>query len=310
MGRHRRVTPAAAPAPVSARGHRGSRRKSVIVPVRTGLMGASAAMAMGAVAVASGLIPGPDALGPGLGTGDRLRADGPDLGAGVIPSTSATEPAGHMDRGVSGASRDERRADSPSPTPSDGTGRDGSGSGPAGTSGGQSGGHDHRPGADEPSGPDRTGDARGDEPTPKPTGPSPGGDAGTPSEPEAEAAAEDEVLTLVNKERKKAGCRAVSADNDLAGLAEDFSEDMAERDFFSHIDPDGRNPWIRAGKQDIPDLGGENIARGQADARSVMDTWMHSPGHKANILNCDYRTMGVGTHFADGGPWWTQDFGF
>lgn len=37
---------------------------------------------------------------------------------------------------------------------------------------------------------------------------------------------------------------------------------------------------------------------------------MNSPGHKANILNCEFRTLGVGVYVADGGPWWTQDFGF
>lgn len=41
-----------------------------------------------------------------------------------------------------------------------------------------------------------------------------------------------------------------------------------------------------------------------------MKAWMNSPGHKANILNCEFRTLGVGAYFADGGPWWTQDFGF
>ncbi len=37
---------------------------------------------------------------------------------------------------------------------------------------------------------------------------------------------------------------------------------------------------------------------------------MNSPGHRANILNCDYKTLGVGVHVGAGGPWWTQDFGF
>ncbi|MEK8172713.1 CAP domain-containing protein [Streptomyces sp. M19] len=60
----------------------------------------------------------------------------------------------------------------------------------------------------------------------------------------------------------------------------------------------------------MADLGGENIARGQATAQAVMDSWMNSPGHRANILNCEYRTLGVGAHFAPDGPWWTQDFGF
>jgi uncharacterized protein YkwD len=42
----------------------------------------------------------------------------------------------------------------------------------------------------------------------------------------------------------------------------------------------------------------------------VMEAWMNSEGHRANILNCDFRTLGVGAHFAQGGPWWTQAFGY
>jgi uncharacterized protein YkwD len=85
---------------------------------------------------------------------------------------------------------------------------------------------------------------------------------------------------------------------------------MAARGFFDHTDPDGKSPWDRASAAGISNLGGENIARGQADAQAVMTAWMNSPGHKANILNCDFKTLGVGVHFGAGGPWWTQDFGY
>ncbi len=125
-----------------------------------------------------------------------------------------------------------------------------------------------------------------------------------------EAAAAAEVLRLVNEERAKAGCNAVAANSSLADLASAFSEDMAERGFFDHTDPDGSSPWDRAAKAGITNLGGENIARGQADAAAVMDAWMNSPGHRANILNCDFKTLGVGVHMASGGPWWTQNFGY
>ncbi|WP_140394629.1 CAP domain-containing protein, partial [Streptomyces recifensis] len=119
-----------------------------------------------------------------------------------------------------------------------------------------------------------------------------------------------EVLRLVNVERAKVGCTPVAADSALTGLAEAFSGDMAARDFFDHTDPDGATPWDRAAKAGITGLGGENIARGQSDAAAVMDAWMKSPGHRANILNCDFKTLGVGVHLAPGGPWWTQDFGY
>jgi uncharacterized protein YkwD len=127
---------------------------------------------------------------------------------------------------------------------------------------------------------------------------------------DAETAAEAAILSLVNQERTQTGCRPVRSDPELADLAGDFSQDMAKRDFFDHTDPDGAGPWDRAEELGISNLGGENIARGQPDAQAVMDAWMDSPGHRANILNCDFTTLGVGAHFGADGPWWTQDFGF
>jgi uncharacterized protein YkwD len=125
-----------------------------------------------------------------------------------------------------------------------------------------------------------------------------------------ESAAAAQVLALVNEERAKVGCSAVAANSALTELAQNYSEDMAARGFFDHTDPDGRTPWDRAERAGISNLGGENIARGQADAAAVMDAWMNSPGHRANILNCDFKTLGVGVEFGSGGPWWTQNFGY
>ncbi|MGK5636979.1 CAP domain-containing protein [Streptomyces sp. URMC 126] len=118
------------------------------------------------------------------------------------------------------------------------------------------------------------------------------------------------VVALVNAERAKAGCRPLRADARLTSLAQSMSEDMARRGFFDHTDPDGRSPWDRAARHGVRNLGGENIARGHADAHAVVDAWMRSAGHRRNILNCDYRTLGVGVQRGAGGPWWTQDFGY
>ncbi len=134
-----------------------------------------------------------------------------------------------------------------------------------------------------------------------------------PSAPAAlseESAAAAQVLKLVNEERAKVGCSALAANSALTELAQNYSEDMRARGFFDHTDPDGRTPWDRAEKAGISNLGGENIARGQADAAAVMDAWMNSPGHRANILNCDFKTLGVGVELGSGGPWWTQNFGY
>ncbi|MGW0860433.1 CAP domain-containing protein [Streptomyces sp. NPDC002690] len=144
-------------------------------------------------------------------------------------------------------------------------------------------------------------------PAPAPTSAAPKTEAPASS---AVASARAAVLDLVNQERSKAGCSPVTLSSSLTSLAQSFSQDMAARDFFDHTDPDGDTPWDRAAAAGITNLGGENIARGQADAQAVMDSWMNSEGHRANILNCDYTTLGVGVHIADGGPWWTQDFGF
>ncbi|OMQ16135.1 hypothetical protein A7K94_0204580 [Modestobacter sp. VKM Ac-2676] len=84
---------------------------------------------------------------------------------------------------------------------------------------------------------------------------------------------------------------------------------MRDRDFFSHVDPDGRDPFARARAAGIQSARAENIAYGQPDAAAVMTAWMASPGHRANILNCDLRTLGVGVAAGSGGPWWTQLFG-
>ncbi|MFG2595571.1 sigma-70 family RNA polymerase sigma factor [Streptomyces sp. NPDC048462] len=119
-----------------------------------------------------------------------------------------------------------------------------------------------------------------------------------------------QVVALVNQERAKSGCGPVKEDAQLTDAALRHSEDMAARDFFEHTNPDGADPGRR-----ITDAGyhwstyGENIARGQQTPESVMESWMNSPGHRANILNCSFKDLGVGIHKGSGGPWWTQDFG-
>ncbi|MFI9243215.1 CAP domain-containing protein [Streptomyces sp. NPDC053086] len=147
-------------------------------------------------------------------------------------------------------------------------------------------------------------------PTPSRTATKEPSPASTPVTVPLEATIGAEVLNLVNDERAKAGCSPLAANSALTGLAETFSDDMAARDFFAHTDPEGRTPWDRAAKAGVTGLGGENIARGQADAAAVMTVWMNSAGHRANILNCGFKTLGVGVHFGAGGPWWTQEFGY
>jgi uncharacterized protein YkwD len=136
-----------------------------------------------------------------------------------------------------------------------------------------------------------------------------------PAEPAAPVAAavtaagpEAEVLALVNQQRAAAGCGAVAPDDSLAAVARGHSADMRDRGFFDHINPDGADPFDRAAAAGLA-ARAENIAYGQADAAEVMDAWMNSPGHRANILNCSLTRLGVGVAEGSGGPWWTQLFG-
>ncbi|MER5180075.1 CAP domain-containing protein [Streptomyces sp. NPDC002896] len=282
---------AANPAVNRSGGRSHRRRKRGATPVRTGLLGVSAAVAVGAVAVASGVLPGGDNYRLGGGGSDKVEAAEspselePQGGGSVSADDRETGNTGRgTERSASPSASPSRSSAKPSATPSEKPSAEKTSSGGSGTT--------------PTASPSRTASAGTQQPS-----------SGS-GEQSAESAAEAQVLTLVNKERAEAGCSPVRADSGLAALAEDFSEDMAQRGFFSHTDPDGDTPWDRAEAVGISDLGGENIARGQANAQSVMDAWMNSPGHRANILNCEYKTMGVGTVFGSDGPWWTQDFGF
>jgi RNA polymerase sigma factor (sigma-70 family) len=128
-----------------------------------------------------------------------------------------------------------------------------------------------------------------------------------PSVPSGRAA---QVLALVNKERAAAGCGPLSQDPQLRDAAQGHSDDMAARDFFDHTNPDGDGPGERVTASGYRwSTYGENIAKGQQTPEAVMTSWMNSPGHRANILNCAFEEIGVGIHDGGGGPYWTQNFG-
>ncbi|MFB7131358.1 CAP domain-containing protein [Streptomyces sp. NPDC056237] len=314
MGRHRRSAAAPAaqdPATGDTGRHRGKHHgKRSGASVRTGLVGVSAALAVGAVAVASGLLPGGGTYTNGGSAADRVRTEGaPDLlgqgGSSTAPadrSTAAAE-AGRGTGRTDGPTSAQSRAGSPSSGSPSRTSRPKERANPspstsAPKTGAAEAGKSAAPAASEAS-------------SAAPETSAPSAPAARRSTASATAdSAQAAVLALVNQERAKVGCRPVTADSALTSLAQNFSDDMAARGFFDHTDPDGRTPWDRASKAGVQGLGGENIARGQADAQAVMDSWMNSTGHRANILNCDYKTLGVGVHHGAGGPWWTQDFGF
>jgi uncharacterized protein YkwD len=129
-----------------------------------------------------------------------------------------------------------------------------------------------------------------------------------PPNPAPPAGAVDRVVALVNQERLDAGCGALTVDAKLTAAASAHSTDMADRNYFSHTTPEGVTFDQRIENAGYAAPGGENIAQGQDSADDVMAAWMKSKGHKQNILNCQFTTIGVG--LATDGWYWTQDFGY
>jgi uncharacterized protein YkwD len=122
----------------------------------------------------------------------------------------------------------------------------------------------------------------------------------------------DQVVKMVNDQRLAAGCKALAVNPILTSVAQAHSQDMADHDYFDHNSQDGTTPFQRMTKAGYKyTSAGENIAAGQPTPADVMDAWMHSDGHKANILNCGYTEIGVGYATGVGRyhSYWTQDFG-
>ena len=124
------------------------------------------------------------------------------------------------------------------------------------------------------------------------------------------AALAEEVVRLVNIERQNNGLSPFSSgDATLNAAAMTRAEEL--HSLFSHSRPDGRQPWTA-----YWDLGGEsgramgeNIASGHRTPEAVVSGWMNSPGHRANILNANFSTIGVGVARNEyGGLAWVQLF--
>jgi uncharacterized protein YkwD len=123
---------------------------------------------------------------------------------------------------------------------------------------------------------------------------------------------ENEVIRLTNVERGKAGCGSVKLNTKLRTAMRLHVQELGTHGnlYISHVSDDGRSFVDRAKAQGYNDPGGENVARGQRDAADVMNSWMNSEGHRANILNCSFKAIGVGAvKGVDGTIVWGQIFG-
>lgn len=118
---------------------------------------------------------------------------------------------------------------------------------------------------------------------------------------------ESEVIRLVNEIRVKNGLKALEADWELSRVARIKSQDMKDNNYFSHTSPVYGSPFNMIKNFGISyKSAAENIAKGQSTPQAVVNAWMNSQGHRANILNSSYTKIGVG--YVSGGNYWTQMF--
>lgn len=144
---------------------------------------------------------------------------------------------------------------------------------------------------------------------------------------------EEKIFEYTNKERTERGLSQLQYDTQLAEIAREHSQDMADNDFFSHINQRGEDPTDRASRHGYPIrkvLGGgyysdgiaENIGmmpignvvgigfvanNGDSIAAAQVASWMDSPGHRSNILNPEFDRIGIGVAY-NGEYYSTQNF--
>ncbi|GLE10118.1 hypothetical protein PINS_up022113 [Pythium insidiosum] len=118
------------------------------------------------------------------------------------------------------------------------------------------------------------------------------------------------MLAAVNEQRANYGLPQLCYNKKLNAAAQAHSEDQARSQRMTHTGSNGSSIGQRVSAQNfVWNNVGENVAAGQRDVASVMDAWMNSPGHRANILNRDFTFFGMGYSTGGETPYWTQNFG-
>ena len=135
----------------------------------------------------------------------------------------------------------------------------------------------------------------------------PGQQINIPTVSSSTTAFEAEVVRLVNQRRAEHGLKSLTQDWQLSRVARYKSQDMKDVGYFSHTSPTYGSPFQMMKSFGISyRSAGENIAKGYASPEAVVNAWMNSPGHRANILNSTYTHIGVG--YVSSGNYWTQMF--
>jgi uncharacterized YkwD family protein len=115
----------------------------------------------------------------------------------------------------------------------------------------------------------------------------------------------NQVVSLVNQQRAKAGLSSLASDSALSSMALVKAKDMYNNNYFSHTSPTYGSPFAMMKAFGIKySYAGENIAKGQRTPQEVMTAWMNSPGHRQNILSPNFAKIGVAYYNGE----WVQEF--
>jgi uncharacterized protein YkwD len=132
-----------------------------------------------------------------------------------------------------------------------------------------------------------------------------------------EVTPEQQVLVLTNALRQQHGCPALLISPELTNAAQGHSQDMADHNYFNHVDGSGKTPKVRAQQAGyLGNAGTENIAAGFSTAEEVVMAWYNetppNDGHRLNLLNCSLTDIGIGYAVNPNSTfrsYWTQDMG-
>ncbi|WP_442951709.1 CAP domain-containing protein [Paenibacillus sp. GYB003] len=134
------------------------------------------------------------------------------------------------------------------------------------------------------------------------------GNYGMPANPQVPADGSQfaqQVLALVNQERTKVGLQSLNLHTGLSNMAMAKAKDMYDNHYFDHQSPTYGSPFDMMRTFGITyNTAGENIAKGQTSPTEVMNQWMNSPGHRANILNASFTQIGIAYYNGE----WVQEF--
>jgi len=131
---------------------------------------------------------------------------------------------------------------------------------------------------------------------------------------DAPSGVNEQVLALVNEQRVAHGLQPLAYNEALGNAAQMYADTLASANHWSHTEPDGSTFEQRAASAGYTRwlFLAENLAAGYQEPREIVDGWMRSPGHRANILSAEATEAGVGHAYRGGtrfGHYWTLEFG-